>query len=120
MTCLFIPMTRRFDQSEIRSIMTNDISDLTESKIKFLLQDCTNLFNKYSTECKRFQVYEEESFYVLPDEFPIGEETVLVIDEQQKIPLRPTLKTFFLNVEYFVKSKSTQNVYLRTKAGYSI
>lgn len=77
------------------------------SKVLYILENNKQLFGKFSTEHLRFKLYEQESYYIPPQLFEIGEDSVFLTDGQggtkvgkktiyaAHVPLKLTLEAFF-------------------------
>ena len=100
---MFIP----FIQTQLKNELKPLTNDNTYYTTQFILEKNKNVFNKFSTEHLRFKIYEQESFYVPPQIFPIGEDAVFVVNEDgvteiqmkpiyaAKVSLQDTIKNIF-------------------------
>lgn len=100
---LFIP----FVQEEIKTNLSHLQHEESIHQVQFILENSKHFFNHYSTEHFRFKFYQEESFFIPPESFEIGEEAVHDNRNPQKVdikikkvygahvPLQKTLETFF-------------------------
>lgn len=91
----------------LQTLFEDEIKPITSAevyfKIQFILESSKNLFNKFSTEKKRFDLYEEEGLFVPPENYLIGK--IPYYDPTQNrvvpkdvygcfVPLQKTLKLF--------------------------
>ena len=96
-----------FIQSQMEIQLKPVAHDALYYKVQFILENSKQIFRKFSTEHLRFKVYEQESFYIPPELFGIGEEAVFVDTDKESIsvgkktiyaahvPLKSELEAFF-------------------------
>ena len=93
----FIPFIQHQVQTKVLDMQSR-------SKMQFILEESKGLFQNYSSEHNRFQLY--KSFYVPPELFELGKTNVFVNTEKTAevvekiiygthIPLKKTLEVFF-------------------------
>ena len=98
---LFVPFIQNQMETELKPLG----HEPSYFKAKFIMEKNKNLFQKFSTEHSRLKIYEQESLYIPPQLFEIGEEPIFVIVDCESIkvemqsryaayvPLEDTLKT---------------------------
>ena len=58
---------------------------LTYNKVHFVLEKNKNVFDEFSTEHRRFKIYEEEILYVPPEKFRSGMKPYLLQEQTVKL-----------------------------------
>ena len=96
-----------FIQSQMETQIKPIANDVLYCKVQFILETNKQLFRKFSTEHLRLKLYEHESFYIPPQLFKIGEDTVFLNSDEGNmkiekktiyaahVPLKSTLEAFF-------------------------
>ena len=96
-----------FIQSQMETQIKPMANDALYCKVQFILETNKQLFRKFSTEHLRLKLYEHESFYIPPQLFKIGEDTVFLNSDEGNtkiekktiyaayVPLKSTLEAFF-------------------------
>ena len=102
---LFIPFLDNRMETQLQVFQNNELIQ----KVKFILYDNKNVFDKFSTEYRRFKIYEENSFYIAPELFEIGED--YVYDETELDQQNPEVKPKKIFAAHIPLAKTLQAVF---------